>query len=132
MLTRQIKCQCSKESVEMVKMITKELSQNNDCRLYTPNLTDYENCSKSTLMCFALEVEVLIVEIQSVADSQFWRLPRILKTLTHKLQDKLKTCPDCEFYQEEGAKTFLEKLLNVLQWRNAEKSCATKKNKRHL
>lgn len=44
----------------------------------------------------------------------------------------MKTCPDCEFYQEQGSKIFLEKLQNVLQWMNAEESCASKKNKRHL
>uniref|UniRef100_A0A673H4M1 Interleukin 15, like n=1 Tax=Sinocyclocheilus rhinocerous TaxID=307959 RepID=A0A673H4M1_9TELE len=92
MLTRQIKCQpvCSKESVEMVKRIARELSQvKNDSMLYTPTLADYE------------------------------------------LQDKMKPCPDCEFYQEERADTFLETLQNVLQQMNAEKRCAPEKNKRH-
>uniref|UniRef100_A0A671S7T3 Interleukin n=1 Tax=Sinocyclocheilus anshuiensis TaxID=1608454 RepID=A0A671S7T3_9TELE len=133
-LTRQIKCQpvCSKESVEMVKRIARELSQvKNDSMLYTPTLADYENCSRSTLTCFALELNVLFVEIQSVAKSQSRQLSRILKTLTYKLQDKMKPCPDCEFYQEEGAETFLETLLNVLQQMNAEKRCAPEKNKRH-
>uniref|UniRef100_A0A8C1HGA7 Interleukin 15, like n=1 Tax=Cyprinus carpio carpio TaxID=630221 RepID=A0A8C1HGA7_CYPCA len=90
MLTRQIKChsECSKESVEIVKRITRELSQvKNDSMLYTPTLADYEqNCSKSTLKCFELEVNVLFVEIQSAAKSQSRRLLRILKTLTHQSQ----------------------------------------------
>ncbi len=43
----------------------------------------------------------------------------------------MKTCPDCEFYQEERADTFLETLQNVLQRMNAE-GCAPKKYKRHL
>uniref|UniRef100_A0A8C1PXH9 Interleukin n=2 Tax=Cyprinus carpio TaxID=7962 RepID=A0A8C1PXH9_CYPCA len=135
MLTRQIKChsECSKESVEIVKRITRELSQvKNDSMLYTPTLADYENCSKSTLKCFELEVNVLFVEIQSAAKSQSRRLLRILKTLTHQLQDKRNPCPDCEFYQEKSSRTFLETLENVLQRMNAEKSCGPKKNKRHL
>lgn len=135
-LTRQIKCQsrCSKESVVMVKRISRELSQViNDSMLYTPTLDDYEqNCSKSTLMCFALEVKVLFVEIQNVAKYRSHPLPRVLKTLTDMLQDKMKPCPDCEFYQEKRAETFLETLQDVLQRMNAEKSCAPKKNKRHL
>ncbi|XP_058601023.1 interleukin 15, like isoform X3 [Onychostoma macrolepis] len=134
MLTRQIKCQsgCSKESVEMVKRIARELSQvKNDSMLYTPTLDDYEqNCSKSTLMCFALEVNVLFVEIQNVAKYRSHPLPRVLKTLTDK--DKMKPCPDCEFYQEKRTETFLQTLQDVLQRMNAEKSCAPKKNKRHL
>lgn len=135
MLTRQIKChsECSKESVEIVKRITRELSQvKNDSMLYTPTLADYENCSRSALTCFALEVNVLMVEIQSLAKFQFWQLPRILKLLAYKFQDKMKPCPDCELYKEEKAETFLETLLNVLQQINAEKSCAPKRKKRHL
>uniref|UniRef100_A0A672S6G5 Interleukin-21 n=1 Tax=Sinocyclocheilus grahami TaxID=75366 RepID=A0A672S6G5_SINGR len=136
MLTRQIKCQsiCSKESVKMVKRITTELSKvKNDSMLYTPTLSDYEqNCSRSTLTCFAMEVNVLFVEIQSVAKFQFRHLPKILKLLTYKLQDKMKPCPGCELYREERAETFLATLQNVLHRMNAEKSCATKKNKRHL
>uniref|UniRef100_A0A8C2A4S7 Interleukin-15 n=1 Tax=Cyprinus carpio TaxID=7962 RepID=A0A8C2A4S7_CYPCA len=149
MLTRQIKCQCSKESVKMVKKIATELSkvkndsmlytptladyEKNDSMLYTPTLADYEqNCSRSALTCFALEVNVLLVEIQSLAKFQFWQLPRILKLLAYKFQDKMKPCPDCELYKEEKAETFLETLLNVLQQINAEKSCAPKRKKRHL
>lgn len=100
-------------------------------KLFSPEMFD-ENCSKSTLMCFALEVNVLFVEIQSVAKHRSRHLTRILKALTDKLQDKMKPCPDCEFYREKRAETFLETLQNVLQRMNAEKSCAPKKNKRHL
>uniref|UniRef100_A0A672LF81 Interleukin-21 n=1 Tax=Sinocyclocheilus grahami TaxID=75366 RepID=A0A672LF81_SINGR len=100
-------------------------------QFYTKKYSFSQNCSRSTLACFALELNVLFVEIQSVAKSQSRQLSRILKTLTYKLQDKMKPCPDCEFYQEEGADTFLETLLNVLQQMNAEKRCAPEKNKRH-
>ncbi|XP_048015745.1 interleukin 15, like isoform X2 [Megalobrama amblycephala] len=139
MLTRQIKCQsiCSRESVDMVKRITVELSkvvwflslQENDCMLYTPTIADYENCSRSVLTCFALELNVLFVEIQSVARlSQ--QLLRILKKLKYK--DTMKSCPDCELYQEKKAKTFLETLQNILQRINAEKTCPPRNVKRHL
>ncbi|XP_048015746.1 interleukin 15, like isoform X3 [Megalobrama amblycephala] len=134
MLTRQIKCQsiCSRESVDMVKRITVELSKvENDCMLYTPTIADYENCSRSVLTCFALELNVLFVEIQSVARlSQ--QLLRILKKLKYKLQDTMKSCPDCELYQEKKAKTFLETLQNILQRINAEKTCPPRNVKRHL
>ncbi|XP_059370513.1 uncharacterized protein LOC132108058 isoform X2 [Carassius carassius] len=132
-LTRQIKSQsvCSKESVEIVIKITEELSQvKNDSMLYTPSLADYENCSRSTLACFALEVKVLFFEIQSVAESLSRDLSRILKTMKYKLQDKMKPCPDCEFYQEQSFETFMETLKTVLQLMNAD--CASKKNKRPL
>ncbi|XP_051534878.1 interleukin 15, like [Myxocyprinus asiaticus] len=68
MLTRQIKG-CSIESEDIVKKIAAELRkmETNDCMLYTPSLADYEqNCSRSTLTCFALEVNVLVLEIKSV------------------------------------------------------------------
>ncbi|XDV32459.1 hypothetical protein PO909_003263 [Leuciscus waleckii] len=142
MLTRQIKCVsiCSIESVEMVKKIAEELSKvENDCMLtlYTPTLAvaDYEqNCSRSTLMCFALELNVLFVEIQSVAKLNSWpqKLPRLLNNIKYKLQDKMKSCPDCELYQEQRAETFLEELQNFLQMMNAGKRCAPRKVKRHL
>ncbi|KAK7156333.1 hypothetical protein R3I94_006421 [Phoxinus phoxinus] len=136
MLTRQIKCVsiCSRESVEMVEKIAGELRKvENDCMLYTPTLAvaDYENCSKSTLMCFALELDVLFVEIQSVAKLP-QKLLRLLNSLKHKLQDKMKSCPDCEIYQERRAETFLEELQNFLQIMNAGKRCTRRNVKRHL
>ncbi|XP_056119296.1 interleukin 15, like isoform X2 [Rhinichthys klamathensis goyatoka] len=136
MLTRQIKCVsiCSRESVEMVEKIAVELSKvDNDCMLYTPTVAvaDYENCSRSTLACYALELNVLFVEIQSVAKlSQ--KLLRLLNKLKYKLQDKMKSCPECELYQEQRAGTFLEELQNFLQMMNAGKSCAPRTVKRHL
>ncbi|XP_039527013.1 interleukin 15, like isoform X2 [Pimephales promelas] len=136
MLTRQIKCVsiCSRESVEMVEKIAVELSKvDSDCMLYTPtaSVADYENCSRSTLACFALELNVLFVEIQSVAKLP-QKLLRVLNNLKYKLQDKIKSCPDCELYQEQRADTFLEELQNFLQMMNAEKSCAPRMVKRHF
>ncbi|XP_051717950.1 interleukin 15, like isoform X2 [Ctenopharyngodon idella] len=133
-LTRQIKCQsmCSRESVEMVQRIADELRKvDNDCLLYTPTVEDYENCSRSTIKCFALELKVLFVEIQSVARLSE-QLLRILKKLKYKLQDKMKSCPDCELYPGEKAKTFVETLQNILQRINAEKTCPPRKVQRHL
>ncbi|XP_077064731.1 interleukin 15, like isoform X4 [Siphateles boraxobius] len=136
MLTRQIKCVsiCSRESVEMVEKIAVELNKvENDYMLYTPTLAvaDYENCSRSTLTCFALELNVLFVEIQSV-DKLSQKLLRLLNNLKYKFQDKMKSCPDCELYQEQKAETFLEELQNFLQMMNAGKRCAPRNVKRHL
>ncbi|XP_067307321.1 interleukin 15, like isoform X2 [Pseudorasbora parva] len=94
MLTRQIKCQpaCSKEGAGIVKNITDELIeavwflswQEKEYMLYTPTLADFKNCSSSTLTCFALELNVLIFEIQSVS-TKFQKLFRILNNLSkHK------------------------------------------------
>lgn len=121
-LTRQIKCKsgCSLESVAVVEKSAIDLrnTETDDCMLYTPTLADFENCSKSTLICFALEVEVLKVEIQSV--TRLHQLGRILYSLTRTIQDKRNSCPVCELYREESAETFLETLQNVLQRMNAE------------
>ncbi|XP_077064729.1 interleukin 15, like isoform X2 [Siphateles boraxobius] len=132
----QIKCVsiCSRESVEMVEKIAVELNKvENDYMLYTPTLAvaDYENCSRSTLTCFALELNVLFVEIQSV-DKLSQKLLRLLNNLKYKFQDKMKSCPDCELYQEQKAETFLEELQNFLQMMNAGKRCAPRNVKRHL
>lgn len=140
MLTRPVKCQsvCSYEGVKIVKKIAEDLSKvvppdlKNSGMLYTPTLADYENCSSSTLTCFALEVKVLFVEIQSVASLRSQQLQRILLVLAHGLQDKMKPCPDCELYREQKAEDFLETLQNVLQWMNVEQNCAPKRKKRHL
>ncbi|XP_039527016.1 interleukin 15, like isoform X5 [Pimephales promelas] len=119
----------------MVEKIAVELSKvDSDCMLYTPtaSVADYEqNCSRSTLACFALELNVLFVEIQSVAKLP-QKLLRVLNNLKYKLQDKIKSCPDCELYQEQRADTFLEELQNFLQMMNAEKSCAPRMVKRHF
>ncbi|XP_050985033.1 interleukin 15, like isoform X2 [Labeo rohita] len=136
MLTRQrqIKCQsvCSPESVSLVQWIAKELDKVNcDTMLYTPTLEDHKNCSRSTLMCFALEVNVLTVEIQIANKSQSVKLLRILDKLKHKLQDNMDPCPVCELYREESAETFLGSLLNVLHWMNTNRTCAPR-IKRHL
>ncbi|KAI7800690.1 putative interleukin 15 [Triplophysa rosa] len=126
-LTRQIKCNvrpkfgCSYEGIAEVTTFAVELRkmETHGCMLYTPTLADFEqNCSKSTLTCFKLEVEVLMVEIQS--ETRFSQLRRILNKLTTKLKDKRKSCPVCEVYREESPETFLETLQSVFQRMNAE------------
>ncbi|TRY89852.1 hypothetical protein DNTS_024918 [Danionella cerebrum] len=152
---RQTESQCSPESVDMVNRIAAELILvENDCLLYTPALEDYEgkpvssitsatdctffcahlyqNCSSSTVTCFALEVGVLLFETQIHRVAVMIRqLQRILQKLSKMLQDKLKTCPHCELHGEKKAETFLDVLHNILQRMNAEQ-CTTKKIKRHF
>ncbi|XP_035390191.1 interleukin 15, like isoform X2 [Electrophorus electricus] len=120
---RQAKCLpvCSIEAVEMVKSFLKlHPMELYDCKLYTPTLNHYENCSKSMLTCFAKEARVLIEETQK----KFSALPRMLLGLRIRLQDKMKTCPDCEVYKEEKAEIFLNTLLNVLQMMNSKDACS--------
>lgn len=133
MLTRQIKSQsvCSRESVEMVKQISAKLNNvENDYMMYTPTGANYKNCSKSTITCFAFEVNVLHVEIQIESVTlMFQQLQRNLKGVTKRVQDEKETkCPACELYKEESAKTFLYTLQHFLEQMNAEKMCATKGN----
>lgn len=118
-LTRQIKCGCSRESEEWVNSIAVKLRQMeaNDCMLYTPTLADYENCSNSTLHCFMWEMDVLLFEIDNPLKR---RLPKTLKNLTRQLHDKRKPCPKCEFYHEKRAVTFVETLQSILQKMNAD------------
>ncbi|XP_005157574.1 interleukin 15, like isoform X1 [Danio rerio] len=128
MLTRQIKSQsvCSRESVEMVKQIAAKLNNvENDCMMYTPTQANYkQNCSKSTITCFAFEVSVLSVEIQ-VESLAFRQLQRILNRVTKRLQDEMEMkCPVCELYKEESTKTFLNTLQHILEQMNAERICA--------
>ncbi|XP_009289920.1 interleukin 15, like isoform X2 [Danio rerio] len=126
MLTRQIKSQsvCSRESVEMVKQIAAKLNNvENDCMMYTPTQANYkQNCSKSTITCFAFEVSVLSVEIQ-VESLAFRQLQRILNRVTKRDEMEMK-CPVCELYKEESTKTFLNTLQHILEQMNAERICA--------
>ncbi|KAL7831805.1 hypothetical protein AOLI_G00293530 [Acnodon oligacanthus] len=125
MVMRQAKCHsvCSSETVTEVKSLISKLARQElyDCRLYTPTLNDYEqNCSKSILTCFKKEATVLIGENKFLSK----RIIDMLHSLSKQLQDKGQTCPACEVYKEEQARTFLDTLLKTLQKMNAKNNCS--------
>ncbi|XP_062872327.1 interleukin 15, like [Trichomycterus rosablanca] len=65
-LLRQTKCTsvCSKETIGIVQLLQNNSSNMKlyDGELYTPTVSDYMNCSMSTLNCFAKEINVFIIE----------------------------------------------------------------------
>ncbi|XP_060754045.1 interleukin 15, like isoform X2 [Neoarius graeffei] len=114
MVLRQAKCNsvCSSETVHSVQEFLNKLSKMelNDFKLYTPTLSNYGNCSKSTMTCFEKEMTVLVHETEQNSN-----LPTRLKKLTRYLSDKTHPCPQCEVYKEEKAEIFLNTLLHILQ-----------------
>lgn len=88
-----------------------------DERLYTPNETDYKNCPKSTLKCFAEEVKVLMYHIPALRESLLNRRLTSINT-----REDHGYCPRCEINNMESTGTFLHTLKYILQKIN-EHSC---------
>ncbi|XP_053503839.1 interleukin 15, like isoform X2 [Ictalurus furcatus] len=114
MVLRQAKCNsvCSSESITLVQSFLSNFSKLglNDSKLYTPTLSNYgQNCSRSTLRCFEMEMIVLVGET-----GQNSTLPKRLNSLSRQLSDKFERCPQCEVYKEEKAEEFLKTLLHIL------------------
>ncbi|XP_053503840.1 interleukin 15, like isoform X3 [Ictalurus furcatus] len=113
MVLRQAKCNsvCSSESITLVQSFLSNFSKLglNDSKLYTPTLSNYGNCSRSTLRCFEMEMIVLVGET-----GQNSTLPKRLNSLSRQLSDKFERCPQCEVYKEEKAEEFLKTLLHIL------------------
>ncbi|XP_034557149.1 interleukin 15, like [Notolabrus celidotus] len=86
-----------------------------DCRLYTPHISDYKKCPRSTMQCFADEVKVLIEEWETLQGVRFFRLDRELENLAKKLNKTTPECLRCELLQEENAEEFLGHLEKTLQ-----------------
>ncbi|XP_072548162.1 interleukin 15, like isoform X2 [Salminus brasiliensis] len=122
-ILRQAKCHslCTSETVAEVDKLLKNLPKMKlyDCKLYTPTLNDYRNCSKSMLECFVKETTVLSAETK-----ERLKLLRMLKNLRRRLQDRKPPCPVCEFYKEEKAETFLKTLVTILQAMNTMGNCS--------
>ncbi|XP_066519616.1 interleukin 15, like isoform X2 [Hoplias malabaricus] len=108
----------SLESIEEVDNLIEKLSKkelySQDCKLYTPSVLDYRNCSKSTIECFLKEVNVLIKETNAKDQG----LLTLLKKIVYQLQDKKPPCPACEVYKEQKPEDFLKSLKTILQMMN--------------
>uniref|UniRef100_A0A3B1ITT9 Interleukin n=1 Tax=Astyanax mexicanus TaxID=7994 RepID=A0A3B1ITT9_ASTMX len=118
-ILRQARCNlpCTKETVEEVENLLENLPKMKvyDCKLYTPTVSDFTNCSKSMLECFVKETNVLSAEIKE----NLQKLRRMLGNLIRRMQDKRPPCPVCEVYKEEKAETFLKNLVETLQKMNS-------------
>ncbi|XP_075906241.1 interleukin 15, like isoform X4 [Nelusetta ayraudi] len=88
-----------------------------DCQLYTPGVEDYRKCPVSTIKCFALEVRVLVQELDS-GPYQKMNLTGKLEKLTSSLNQTESQCVQCELFQEKNAAEFLLRLLNILEEMN--------------
>ncbi|XP_017345809.1 interleukin 15, like isoform X5 [Ictalurus punctatus] len=98
MVLRQAKCNsvCSSESITLVQS-------------FLSNFSKLQNCSRSTLRCFEMEMIVLVGETGQIST-----LPKRLNSLSRQLSDKFEHCPQCEVYKEEKAEEFLKTLLHIL------------------
>ncbi|XP_053363884.1 interleukin 15, like isoform X6 [Clarias gariepinus] len=115
---RQVRCNsfCFHETLKLVELLQKDFPTTEyDSRLYTPTLSNYENCSRSTMECFGEEMNVLLQETQKTKFLPIQKLPKRLNSLKDRLKDKVDACPKCEIYKEEDAKKFLATLLRILQ-----------------
>ncbi|XP_059187883.1 interleukin 15, like isoform X4 [Centropristis striata] len=111
---------CSKDIIKRVKSLIEKEPQLRwlDCRLYTPTVEDFrQNCPRSTLKCFADELQVLIEE---------WDLHRLKKlklntrveNLALTLNQTDPECLQCELLKEENAKKFLQSLQETIEMAN--------------
>ncbi|XP_059187885.1 interleukin 15, like isoform X6 [Centropristis striata] len=110
---------CSKDIIKRVKSLIEKEPQLRwlDCRLYTPTVEDFRNCPRSTLKCFADELQVLIEE---------WDLHRLKKlklntrveNLALTLNQTDPECLQCELLKEENAKKFLQSLQETIEMAN--------------
>ncbi|XP_017345808.1 interleukin 15, like isoform X4 [Ictalurus punctatus] len=108
MVLRQAKCNsvCSSESITLVQSFLSNFSK---LRLQDVVFSLQQNCSRSTLRCFEMEMIVLVGETGQIST-----LPKRLNSLSRQLSDKFEHCPQCEVYKEEKAEEFLKTLLHIL------------------
>ncbi|XP_075906239.1 interleukin 15, like isoform X2 [Nelusetta ayraudi] len=109
-----------KETMHKVRALLNtvtSLTRDLDCQLYTPGVEDYRKCPVSTIKCFALEVRVLVQELDS-GPYQKMNLTGKLEKLTSSLNQTESQCVQCELFQEKNAAEFLLRLLNILEEMN--------------
>ncbi|XP_044211298.1 interleukin 15, like isoform X2 [Thunnus albacares] len=110
---------CSLDSIARVESLIKDKDLKLlDCMLYTPTTGDYKNCPRSTLNCFADEVNVLIEESnKNIAAKTLFRM---LKSLAGRIDQSESECLQCESHKEEKVEKFLSDLLEILKQNNSE------------
>ncbi|XP_067451668.1 interleukin 15, like isoform X3 [Thunnus thynnus] len=110
---------CSRDSIRHVNKLINDKDLLLDCMLYTPTTGDYkQNCPRSTLNCFADEVNVLIEESNKNIAAQ--RLYGMLKALAGRIDQSESECLQCESHKEEKVEKFLSDLLEILKQNNSE------------
>ncbi|XP_037630248.1 interleukin 15, like isoform X2 [Sebastes umbrosus] len=93
-----------------------------NCSLYTPSNEDVKKCPRSSLQCFAAEVEVLFVEwhINNVPGADKFRLHKKLEGEADLIKPTTESgCRHCEVFEMKQPLMFLEDLQRTLQWMNA-------------
>ncbi|XP_042269124.1 interleukin 15, like isoform X3 [Thunnus maccoyii] len=109
---------CSLDSITRVNKLINDKDLLLDCMLYTPTTGDYkQNCPRSTLDCFADEVNVLFEESNN---NKVARLRGMLKTLAGHIDQSESECLQCESHKEEKVEKFLSDLLEILKQNNSE------------
>lgn len=111
---------CSRDLIAGVKHLQQEAPNKKSlyCSLYTPTIQDYENCPRTTLKCFASEMDVLIDEWEVKPTGQHLR--KKLVKLAMRFSQVESGCPQCEVLKEENATTFLERLRSTLETINSQ------------
>lgn len=109
---------CSRDSITQVDSLIQQAPDWwLDTKLYTPTKEDYQNCPRSTMNCFAAEVEVLLEEW--TLRLKYRRLSGALKKLGGSRNQTESPCLRCERLQEENAETFLQGLRETLEYVNS-------------
>lgn len=109
---------CSKDTIRQVDSLIGDAPDWwLDTKLYTPTKDDYKNCPRSTMNCFAAEMEVLLEEW--TLHRTYFRLSGALRKLGRSLNQTDSQCLQCERLQEENAETFLQGLREALEHVNS-------------
>ncbi|XP_033182207.1 interleukin 15, like isoform X2 [Anabas testudineus] len=116
---------CIRDMITRVTELIKQAPQLNqlDSTLYTPTLTDYKNCPRAALKCFAAEVKVFIDEWELLYKQKVqksFRLEKMIDRLAARLPQGESDCLQCESLKEENVENFLTELRLILQHINSQ------------
>ncbi|XP_056231113.1 interleukin 15, like isoform X3 [Seriola aureovittata] len=111
---------CSQDIILRVEFLIKKAPNLwLNSRLYTPNLTDYQQkCPSSTFKCFAAEIKVLTDEWKTFDNIPKFKLNILLGELATSFNQTESECRQCELFKEQNAEKFLKDLLSTLQFIN--------------
>ncbi|KAM9733215.1 interleukin 15, like [Menidia menidia] len=121
-----VRRRCSKDLLPRVEGLRGEAgAQVLDWMLYTPSIQDFENCPRTTLKCYAAEVEVLSEELAIISNTTIGRTIIImLKKLAWTFSQVESGCPQCELFPERNSSSFFSELVDTLKMVNA-RNCPT-------
>ncbi|KAK5904205.1 hypothetical protein CesoFtcFv8_005793 [Champsocephalus esox] len=113
---------CSKDLLKKVKTLltnAKELKEL-ECKLYTPTVDHYKNCSWSTMGCLVAETKVLFLESEAADLSEISKdkeemVENLEDFFSQMSPDPETDCLTCESLEVNNAETFVKGFQSILQ-----------------